>query len=716
MEEEDLLAVEADPLESEPQSDEENIVDSGVFSPEFVATTGVRVYLAACEREGIVPVQQFIVMMDQESVSLKHRGLGAAGGVALFECLRANTCIHALDLEDNQLGLGVDPDSGGLDHISRALADNKLLMLLDLSYNNLSSRGCAAISSALSTSSITDLSLRGNSMGDLGALAFSKALASNRTITKLDVSDNNIDEAGSVALASLLVKCEKLRFADFSWNSIRLAGAQALTTALKESKVVRLNLAWNGLGDRGAKSLAGALAENTELQFLDISKNNLREEAASALAACLAHNSTLRSLQLNGNPLTDRGVGKILQAIGINCSVRDLSLHGVALERSGVGLFDPLNPTGRFTLDLSDPFDRSIFANHLELDRQDEASGIDNFLNVALNGKPLELADGQELSDWKAPAQGTLTYDYVSGKRVPRDARAQRDTVFASFHRELASSLMASDAERLVSLRTACITHFFTCAQAKELLLLFGYTERADAAIILFRRCVDPQHFGLIWDLLSPAERAALQERLDEALTPYLPEEVAVPIFLTEMEVAAQTEANPLEVELETSWQALLPALKAALAAAVTADIGAECDGLRKELGRHYSQLRAVYKCAPPARARAAVCGFAAAGVLRRGRALALLLPVRACCWPALWPSLSPACHCCRCCAHSCLRCTCLAARRAPQVLRGQRRARGGRRLGGALQRLRAAAERARALALLQGVPAHLAPAAALCS
>jgi Ran GTPase-activating protein (RanGAP) involved in mRNA processing and transport len=601
---EEPLLVEADPLESEPESDEDDRMHSGVFSPEFAESTGVHVYIAACERLGIIPVQQFIAMMGGESVSLKHRGVGAVGGVALFECLRVNRCIRSLDIQDNQLGLGVDADAGGLDHIAEALEENSLLTLIDLSHNNLSSRGCAALSRALAANtSIAELSLRGNSMGDLGAQAFAQALAGNKSITKLDVSDNGIDELGGVALAALLAGCDQLRFVDLSWNSIRLAGADAVTDALRTSKVVRLNLAWNGLGDRGARSLASALADNAELQFLDISKNNLREEAAEHIAGALRSNQTLRSLHLNGNPLNERGVGLLVQAIGANCTVRDVGLHGVGLERSGVGLFDPLNPTGRFSLDLAAPFDRAVFEAHKELDLQDEASGIDNFLSVRHNGKHLLFEeDGASIQEWPTPAEGTLTYDYVSGKRVPREARAQRDAVFESFKHDMAHA-HSSDFERLVHLRMACITHFFTCEQARQLLLLFTYTQRADASVVLFRRCVDPQHFELIWKVLSGAERADLRARLDEALKPYLPEEERVRVFLTEMDASALAAANPLEVEFEKAWQRLLPFLRHSLgergSSASGADSGetdAQCDALRAVLSAEYARLRAVFQ------------------------------------------------------------------------------------------------------------------------
>ena len=100
------------PLESEPESDEEDRTD-GIFSPQFVQSTGVHVYMKMCREHNVVPVQQFISMLDHEVVSLKHRGVGR-GGKAIFECLRHNKHIQALDMEDNQLGLNVNVEAGAL--------------------------------------------------------------------------------------------------------------------------------------------------------------------------------------------------------------------------------------------------------------------------------------------------------------------------------------------------------------------------------------------------------------------------------------------------------------------------------------------------------------------------------------------------------------------------------------------------------------------------
>ena len=65
-----------------------------------------------------------------------------------------------------------------------------------------------------------------------------------------------------------------------------------------------------------------------------------------------------------------------------------------------------------------------------ELDKMDEASGIDNFINLKLDGAELVFAEGQDIQSWKPPTDpGVLRFDYVATKRVPKEAKAQRDEV-----------------------------------------------------------------------------------------------------------------------------------------------------------------------------------------------------------------------------------------------------------------------------------------------
>jgi len=540
-----------DPLESEPESDEDDRAD-GVFAPQFVQTTGVHQYMRTCRALGVIPVQQFISMLERDVVSLKHRGVGAVGGQAIFECLRHNQHIQSLDMEDNQLGLNVDVDAqakpgsrGGLDPLCDAIRENSVLTNLDLSYNNLAARGCAAIAEAFEhNSSINELSLRGNNVGDFGAAALAAAVGKGK-LAKLDVSDNGISELGGEALGKLIANAAgPLKQADFSWNALRLTGCLHVAEGLKTSGLVRLNLAWNGMGERGAEAVGGALKENHALQFLDISSNRIGEEGANHIAVGLRENQTLRSLQLNGNPIGDKGAIVLIDAVGHNCSVRDLGLQDCLTKKGGVGIFDTLNPTGGYSLNLSEEYEKAVLNKLIELDKMDEASNIPNFLNVCLNSKAVEFGEGGDMKTWPIPETGVLTFDYVCGKKVPKEARPLRDEVFQSFMRELSNPAL-SESTKLLMLRTAATTHFYTAEQVRNLVRLIEYKHRVDAVIMLFRRMVDPTNFAArVYDLLKPSEATMLLTRLGPALTPMLPEaDQTATVFLTE-EAADGVEAQ----------------------------------------------------------------------------------------------------------------------------------------------------------------------------
>jgi len=447
-----------------------------------------------------------------------------------------------------------------------------VLTNLDLSYNNLAGRGCAALAEALGglnagtrergepNTRIRELSLRGNNMGDVGARALNENISERNAIAKIDLSDNGIGEAGGENLGLLLSNAKKLKQADFSWNAVGIRGTEKIAEALRSSEctVVRLNLAWNGMTDAGAEYMSGALAANTTMQFLDLSSNRIGFPGATAIAKGIEENQTLRSLQLNGNPIGDKGVATIIEAVASKYSVRDLGLQDCAggdapragsrcvRWKGGQGIFDKTNPTGQYALQLSDEFDLETFKKLLDQDKMDEASGIDNFINLKLDGVELAFKEGEDIQSWgaKPPPAGLLEFDYVSTKRVPKEAKPQREEVFLSFRKELSNPAL-SDETKLLMLRSAATTHYWSSAQVRQLVMLITYRRRVDAVVMLFRRTTDlPQFYSEVWTLLKRDEQQALRRRLGESLARLLKEHEPVPaddgdtafVFMTEVD------------------------------------------------------------------------------------------------------------------------------------------------------------------------------------
>lgn len=140
-------------------------------------------------------------------------------------------------------------------------------------------------------------------------------------------------------------------------------------------------------------------------------------------------------MRLNGNPVGDKGAVLIIEAVGIKLSVRDLGLQDCSTCKSAAGLFDPCNPTGHYALDLADPFERGILERLKDLDRMDEKSGLDNFINIRHEGAAIsfpllcrkapgvDLLEVADLQNWPVPESGVLHFDYVETKKIPERAR-----------------------------------------------------------------------------------------------------------------------------------------------------------------------------------------------------------------------------------------------------------------------------------------------------
>lgn len=78
---------------------------------------------------------------------------------------------------------------------------------------------------------LTDINLRGNSVGDGGATSIANALRHNDKLRVLNVSANNIYYDGASALARLIRSTNSLHCLDISYNHIQTPGVNLLLSS-----------------------------------------------------------------------------------------------------------------------------------------------------------------------------------------------------------------------------------------------------------------------------------------------------------------------------------------------------------------------------------------------------------------------------------------------------------------------------------------------------
>ena len=175
---------------------------------------------------------------------------------------------------------------------------------------------------------LPNLSLSCAVTGGVGVVLLAEALKVNSTLTELYLDGNGIGDQGVTGLAEALKVNFTLIVLYLRDNAIGAQGATNLAEALKvNSTLTKLHLNDNDIGDQGATSLADALKVNPTLTELTLERSAIGDQGATNLAEALLVNSTLTELHLNGNGIGDQGATNLAEALKVNSSLTMLYLY-----------------------------------------------------------------------------------------------------------------------------------------------------------------------------------------------------------------------------------------------------------------------------------------------------------------------------------------------------------------------------------------------------
>ncbi|KAF9434905.1 hypothetical protein BGZ76_007230 [Entomortierella beljakovae] len=225
-----------------------------------------------------------------------------------------------------------------------SLKTNIALVTLNLKGNKIGNGGALALSEALRTNTtLTTLDLEGNSIGNEGALALSETLKTNTTLVTLNLKGNSIGTKRARALLEALKTNTTLTYLYLGHNSVGNEGALVLSEALKtNATLTTLDLYNNLIGTKGALALSEALKINTTLSTLDLRNNSIGNEGTQALSNANKTKTILTTLYLYNNSIGDEGDDlNFITATFITFFLGVLAVLGVLLLR--IFIFHPLS-------------------------------------------------------------------------------------------------------------------------------------------------------------------------------------------------------------------------------------------------------------------------------------------------------------------------------------------------------------------------------------
>lgn len=193
-----------------------------------------------------------------------------------------------------------------------------------------------------------------------GIVAIASSLLENTTLIELNIGYNRIGDKGAGVIVELLCRNTTLKKINLQSNLLSGHGLSKICNALyKNNSITSIDLSesYYHVNLKHIKSFSSLLEINKTLTSLHLARNNIRIKGAKLIAKGLKNNFTLTELDIGYNEIEDRGAGAIVKALEDNSTLISLNLE----ENSIINIF------GEFNWNITNMFKKNKTLTHLDL-------------------------------------------------------------------------------------------------------------------------------------------------------------------------------------------------------------------------------------------------------------------------------------------------------------------------------------------------------------
>jgi Ca2+-binding EF-hand superfamily protein len=213
------------------------------------------------------------------------------------------------------------------------------------------------------------------SLGDDGTKILAKQAlgvpAKCRNLRGLYLCANSIGPAGAKSLASALKHLRELRTLRLDSNAVLCEGAKALFSALPDTKLERIGLMNNQVGDSGCNALAKVMVRCPALTSVNLEANRITDSACRKIMLALPK-SSVDNLELSLNRITERGEKMVQRGRVAQARERKIRKTFDTIDEDGSGELDK-HEVAAMAAALGAPLIESMGSIHLSTRKLDEA-------------------------------------------------------------------------------------------------------------------------------------------------------------------------------------------------------------------------------------------------------------------------------------------------------------------------------------------------------
>ncbi|XP_063413201.1 leucine-rich repeat-containing protein 74B-like isoform X1 [Mytilus trossulus] len=314
------------PIEVEDLTEEEldaYYFDEPEAEPNFSKFDVKKYYASMCEKDDLLPSTTFLRQIEKPTCNLSCLLMNEMDVRPIATTLVNNSKITELDLSENDLG------SKGMHHIAEALRENVFITHVKLSRVGMDPTGVKYLQECLKCNkTLTHLDLSTNHLNANSAVYIAKLIQENDFIVELVLKENDLDDEAGCKMAKSISSNLTLRHLDLSWNHLRGRGASEVVKAICENvELIDVNLSWNGLGEEGSIAFGKYFMKNHTLRKLDLTNTRINFTHLGHILKGLKLNDTLETVKLTSNPFTTDGAIAILKCLELSSTSVLKNLH-----------------------------------------------------------------------------------------------------------------------------------------------------------------------------------------------------------------------------------------------------------------------------------------------------------------------------------------------------------------------------------------------------
>ncbi|ETP55214.1 hypothetical protein F442_00213 [Phytophthora nicotianae P10297] len=437
------------------------------------------------------------------SLDLSWNYLRLAGAIEIGKALAYNSGLRELNLAYNAFG------NAGAQAVGDALLSNSTLQRLNMNHNNIPAQGALAIASALKINNalpLTELSLGGNPLGNMGGRALLHAAAACADSKKLSVvlEGCNFDAASD---------------GDGSFDPADPTGSYDLNMEIPYERAVALELLRVANTKQGCKFLAVAhtsavnkLRRNIRVELRETQDGVEARRKLLKTAGILTDVEALSAREMVSKSLDRESLAELFHELDKDDSgfIDEHELRA-GMKKLGLQFHDEDVPryVALYDLDGTGTIELEEFVELMESFNLDELNG----------GFHRECVDVETNLPFEIPTEGRLQIDFVDLHVSSGNDSAQSD---ASVERLIENiSMSKNKTQMLFMAKTGLI---FKAHEAQQLLeAVRDVCDPPQVVIALLPHMVDSRNaYTLIEHNLSSADRLRVQHLMGQALLPIL--------------------------------------------------------------------------------------------------------------------------------------------------------------------------------------------------